>query len=764
MFSHRQRVALVAGGAAVAVTGTGMVTAAAASAAAGCQVEYAIASQWQGGFGANVTITNLGDPVNGWTLRWSYGAGQTVSQAWNAAVTQSGSQVTATNLGYNGAISTNGTASFGFNGLWTGSNPVPGAFTLNGTTCTGTVAPTTAPATSNPPTPPPTTPPTTQPPASGSRAMENLGRGVVAVRASSSSVLVSWRLLGLDPDGIGFNVYRSAAGGTYVKLNSSVLTGGTNYQDTTANLAQANSYHVRPVVDGVEQAASAAFTLSANHATEPVVRVPLRAGGAIKFVWVGDLDGDGEYDYVLDRQTSPQTLEAYRSNGQFLWSMNMGPNSTNQNNIEGGSSTIDVGHNDGVTVYDLDSDGRAEVAVRIANGVVFGNGATYNGLSGNTRQAIAILDGMTGAPRATAAVPTDYLSDGPMYARFGVGHLDGTTPSLVAYMKNRIGSGSFNLMYTAWRFAGSSLTMQWKFLRGNQNLPDGHNTRIIDVDGDGKDEVGEIGFLLNGNGALRYSLAPHGIVHGDRWFITDIDPARPGLEGYGIQQDHPSGLLDYYYDADTGRMIWQHRTNAPGADAGRGMVADIDPRHAGMETWSFNGEVNYTSTPNGLYNAATNRLVEPNTRKQPWPHMGVWWDGDLLRELFSNEPTPDNRDARIVKWDPANPSDPWAVPRQVTFSQYGAVTALGNSVYPTLIADILGDWREEVVLPSPEFDELVIFTTDRATSTRLYTLAHNPAYRNSMTLKGYLQSGNVDYFLGHGMSQPPRPAITYARK
>ncbi|WP_117215227.1 carbohydrate-binding protein [Allorhizocola rhizosphaerae] len=592
------------------------------------------------------------------------------------------------------------------------------------------------------------------------RRMESLGRGVVAVRSSSTSVLVTWRLLGLDPAGIGFNVYRSTAGGAPVKLNSSVLTGGTNYVDSSANLSQANAYHVRPVIDGVEQAPSGAFTLTANHAVEPVVRVPLRSGGAIKFVWVGDLDGDGEYDYVLDRQTSPQTIEAYRGNGQFLWSVNMGPNSTNQNNIEGGSSTIDVGHNDGVTVYDLDSDGRAEVAVRIANGVRFGNGTTFTN-SDNNRQFIAILDGMTGAPRATAPVPTDYLSDGPMYARFGVGHLDGINPSLVAYMKNRIGSGSFNLMYTAWRFTGNSLTMQWKFLRGNQNLPDGHNTRIIDVDGDGRDEVGEIGFMLNGNGTLRYSLAPHGIVHGDRWFITDIDPARPGLEGYGIQQDHPSGMLDYYYDADTGSMIWQHRTNAPGADAGRGMVADIDPRHAGMETWSFNGEVNYTSTPNGLYNAATNRLVEPNTRKQPWPHMGVWWDGDLLRELFSNEPTPDNRDARIVKWDPANPSDPWAVPRQVTFSQYGAVTALGNSVYPTLIADILGDWREEVVLPSPEFDELVIFTTDRATNTRLYTLAHNPAYRNSMTLKGYLQSGNVDYFLGNGMAQPPRPDIAY---
>src|SRR3954470_13423229 len=81
------------------------------AATAGCQVTYAVSSQWSTGFGANVTITNLGDPINGWTLRWSYAAGQTVTQAWNASVTQSGSTVTAANVSYNAGIATNGTAS-----------------------------------------------------------------------------------------------------------------------------------------------------------------------------------------------------------------------------------------------------------------------------------------------------------------------------------------------------------------------------------------------------------------------------------------------------------------------------------------------------------------------------------------------------------------------------------------------------------------------------------------------------------------------------
>ncbi|MEJ3748788.1 carbohydrate-binding protein [Actinomycetes bacterium KLBMP 9797] len=585
------------------------------------------------------------------------------------------------------------------------------------------------------------TTPTTPSPSGNGRRMESLGRGVVAVRSASNSVLVSWRLLGLDPAGIGFNVYRSAASGAAVKLNAAVLTGGTNYVDSTANLAQANSYHVRPVTNGVEGAASGAFTLTANHATEPVHRVPLRGGGAVKFVWVGDLDGDGEYDYVLDRQTSPQTIEAYRSNGQFLWSVNMGPNSTNQDNIEGGSATVNVGHNDGVTVYDLDSDGRAEVAVRIANGVVFGNGATYNGLSDNTRQAIAILDGMTGAARATAPVPTDYLSDGPMYARFAVGHLDGVNPSLVAYMKNRIGSGDFNLMYTAWRFTGSALSMQWKFLRGNQNLPDGHNTRVIDVDGNGTDEVAEIGFVLNGNGTLRYSLASRGVVHGDRFHIAKIDPNRAGLQGYGVQQDNPSGLRDYYYDAATGNMIWQH-VEAGVADVGRGMVGDVDPRFPGMEVWAFSG----------LYNAPSNQLTQANTTLQPWPQTGLFWDGDLSIELLN--------DGKIEKWNPNAPTGTGSVPRLVSTWNFGAVDA-SQSVQPTFHGDILGDWREEAVYTNASFNELIIFTTNQASSTRLYTLAHNPAYRNDLTVKGYMQSHHVDYFLGNGMAQPPRPNITY---
>ncbi|UQU62154.1 cellulose binding domain-containing protein [Couchioplanes caeruleus] len=153
---RKRRIALSVAAAAAVTAGTGVVTALPANAAAGCSVAYTVSNSWQGGFGASVTITNLGDAVGSWSLAWSFAAGQTVTQAWNATVTQSGSAVTARNAGYNGSIATNGTVSFGFNGSWTGSNPAPTAFTLNGTACTGGVTPPTGPTTPPPTTPPPT--------------------------------------------------------------------------------------------------------------------------------------------------------------------------------------------------------------------------------------------------------------------------------------------------------------------------------------------------------------------------------------------------------------------------------------------------------------------------------------------------------------------------------------------------------------------------------------------------------------------------------
>jgi hypothetical protein len=171
MHASRYRSRLLAVGAVVALTtAAGTWAALPAQAATGCSVTYSVASQWQGGFTGNVTIKNVGDPVSSWTLTWSYPSGQKVTQAWNATVTQSGSQVTAKNSSYNGSLATGASTSFGFNGSWSGSNPAPTDFAVNGTSCTGTPSSptTTTPGGSTTPPGNTTTPPvgtTSSPPA-----------------------------------------------------------------------------------------------------------------------------------------------------------------------------------------------------------------------------------------------------------------------------------------------------------------------------------------------------------------------------------------------------------------------------------------------------------------------------------------------------------------------------------------------------------------------------------------------------------------------
>jgi hypothetical protein len=160
-FSRTSFRVMVAGAAGVTLAGAAAVLITSpAQAATGCRATYTVTSSWGGGFGANVDITNLGDPVNGWRLTWTFANGQTVTQAWNATVTQSGAAVTATNASYNAAIATGATVSFGFNGAWNGTNQAPTSFALNGTACTGATggssggsSPSASPSTSPSPSP-----------------------------------------------------------------------------------------------------------------------------------------------------------------------------------------------------------------------------------------------------------------------------------------------------------------------------------------------------------------------------------------------------------------------------------------------------------------------------------------------------------------------------------------------------------------------------------------------------------------------------------
>ncbi|MBC7388220.1 MAG: T9SS type A sorting domain-containing protein [Opitutaceae bacterium] len=574
------------------------------------------------------------------------------------------------------------------------------------------------------------------------RWMENLNRGVVATKTANNTALVSWRLFGTDPNTLGFNLYRKTVAASAVKLNANVLTAGTNFEDKTANFTVANSYYVTSVSNGRESAASASFTLAANTPTQPFYDVPIPElpNYSVKFIWTGDLNGDGEFDFVYDRQpsivTDPIVVEAVTSKGQFLWRVDCGPNSVNRYNITPGSSAIDIGHGDGITVYDINNDGKAEVLLKTANGVKFPDGKVVTNTN-NAVQYVSVLNGVTGNEISRCQLANDFASVGQLNGMFGIAYLDGVNPSLVWSAKNRNSDKSFNMNVSAYSWVNGAMVLTWKYKRGSGSGPDGHNMRIADVDGDGKDEVIPFGFCLDDNGKILWGQDAQGVVHGDRFFIADMDPKRPGLEGYAIQQNNESGLAWLYYDAKDGKIIHsQYLKNPDGTvpivDLARGYAGDLDPRFPGYEFFTFT---------DGIYNVAGGKTS--NFITGSYPNLRIWWDGDVLSECLDN--------GKFNKWNYASSGEGRQYTAQGVY-QVGPKT-------PGLLTDLVGDWREEAIYTRIDNRAIRVFTTPYASSTRIYTMAHNPKYRADMTCKGYYQGNMVDYYLGDGMATPPAPKI-----
>ncbi|MBC8095973.1 MAG: VCBS repeat-containing protein [Akkermansiaceae bacterium] len=457
-------------------------------------------------------------------------------------------------------------------------------------------------------------------------------------------------------------------------------------------------------------------SMIATTAAQASFTVPIRSGGGIHFCWVGDLNGDGKPDYVIDRQENPQRIEAYKHDGTFMWQVNFGPNSANQDNISPGSATIDVGHNDGVTVSDLNGDGRAEVIIKIANGVKFGDGQTWAN-SSNVRQWIGVLEGTTGRLLNYSGVPQDFAAVGPLSGWLGTGNC-----GIIFFGQNRNSNGSFNQMHMCYTWSGSALTLKW-FKKNNSAR--GHQMRIVDVNGDGTDDLVHLGFALSGvNGATLYTLS--GVVHGDRYHIAKMDPTRAGLQGYGVQQNNPSGLHEYYYDARTGAFLWKH--SGAVADVGRADAGDLDASKSGWEVFSFDG----------VFNAKSNtRLAAP--ANSPWPSLRLWWDTDDLAESYN--------DGKIEKYHPnAGTSGRW-VDRLYNITSYAADAVTEDRGAPLFYGDILGDWREEIIVSNSANNKLYVLTPPGTSNTRP-TLRNDRYYRNCLTIKGYMQSHHVSFYLG----------------
>ncbi|MEK3922415.1 rhamnogalacturonan lyase family protein [Paenibacillus sp. FSL K6-2393] len=578
---------------------------------------------------------------------------------------------------------------------------------------------------------------------SAPRLVENLGRGLTAVYLGENKVYLSWRLLGTESQQVTFDIYRRT-GTEEVKLNDQPLTQGTNYTDTNVDVTQSHTYIVKSYVDGRLQDESAEVVLAANPEIRNYFSIPLQnitsnpSDYFVQHGWPGDLDGDGEYEYVVTRipvNGGNKYVEAYSLTEGFLWRIDLGPYSVTTIDTYNAppASVSEFGvaglggwrDNDNITVFDLDSDGKAEVLLRTFEGVTFADGQVVPATT-ERAQYVSVVDGRTGTEAARTAITNDYAADGPLSGHFGIAYLDGEHPSLITALKNRALSRNFQYVTSAYDYAGGALTERWRHAGADGEFF--HQIRILDLNGDGKDEVSFGGWALDDNGETLYSLP--GVVHGDRFHITDIDPDRPGLEQFGIQQAENGNFNQFpwfYADAATGEII---RTGEIPQDVARGTLADIDPTHNGLEMWSSSGNI---------YNVDG----EVISSVQPSTNFRIWWDGDVLGELLDKN--------FVEKWD-------WQ--QNTTARLFTADDVRVNSRNaPVLYGDLLGDWREEILYETSDFTALRLYTTTIPSDVRIYTLPHNPAYRNGLAVKGYMQSLLTDYYLGEGMTTPTVPDI-----
>ncbi len=608
--------------------------------------------------------------------------------------------------------------------------------------------------------------------ATGHFLMEDLDRGLVAVRSGDGNY-VGWRMLGweYDPDAperVAYNLYRDGE-------KVATVTDSTNHLDQGAPAAA--SYEVSAVIGGTECPKSAGVTPWAkDYLSIPLTPPPAgtnpkgesfsydtatvrQSSGSVSDGSPGDVDGDGQYEIVVIWEpsnaqdnskaghTGPVYLDCYKLNGTRLWRMNLGPN------VRAGA------HYTQFLVYDLDGDGRAEVALRTAPGTRDATGqylsrgpAATDNDSMDYRNAdgyvlsgpeyLTVFDGATGVELATENFEIargkagDWGDDyGNRVDRFlaSVGYVSDTG-------SDGKGSGRPSLLMargyytratvTAWNYRDGKLERIWTAdskSQGSSALAGqgSHSMVVADVDGDDAQEIVYGAAMIQSNGSFGCST---GLGHGDALHAGDFVPTRPGLEVFMPHEDKSQETWDIR-DAKTCQIL--HSSGVTGADNGRGVAGDIVASNAGAEFWSASDE--------SLRSASTAANVGA---KPSFVNFLLWWDADELREVEDN--------TSIRKGDG----------KEV----FGCSACMSNNytkATPTLTADLFGDWREEIIWRTPTSNELRIFTTTAVTKRRLFTLMHDPQYRMQVSSEqtAYNQPPHPSFFLGDGMQPPPKPKI-----
>lgn len=579
--------------------------------------------------------------------------------------------------------------------------------------------------------------------AATARQMEALDRGLVATKVNNG-VYLSWRLLGTDNSNVGFYIYKNGK-----RLNNTPLTTSTNYVDSSGSTN--DTYYVTTVINGVEKTKSKETKVLSQNYLDVRINKPssmkMPDGTTCTYsandASVGDVDGDGQYEIILkwdpsnskDNSQKGYTgnvyLDAYEMDGTQLWRIDLGKN------IRAGA------HYTQFMVYDLDGDGKAEVACKTSDGTVDGTGkvignanADYRNSSGyilTGNEYLTVFNGQTGS----AITTIDYTPARGTVSSWGdkygnrvdrflacIAYLDGKTPSLVmcrGYYTRAV--------LVAYKFDGSSLKRQWTFdsnSSGNSAAAGqgNHNLSVADVDGDGCDEIIYGSATIDHNGKLLYST---GLGHGDAMHVSDLDPTRPGFEVFQVHEDKKCTEM---HDAATGKILWKVGASA---DVGRGVIGNF-----GSDYFPY---IARSST--GCYDKNGTSI----SAKVTSANFATWWDGDLYREQLDG--------TRIDKYN----STTHKTDTYVTFND---VTSCNSTkATPSLQADLFGDWREEVMLPLKDSSALRIFMTTDVTNYRFYTFMHDPVYRLGIAWQNvaYNQPPHTSFYIGPNYTNQPAASL-----
>ena len=601
------------------------------------------------------------------------------------------------------------------------------------------------------------------------RMTDKLDRGLVALPGSGGT-FVSWRIMGEEYYDTEYNLYRDG-----VKLNAEPLK-VSNYTD--AGGSSASKYQVAAVVRGVEQEKSTAVTRwNSGFLDIPMQPVFNRNGEnvtsnyTLNDVSLADVDGDGVSEFIVKRNSNTareyQTnkynfhrLECYNIKGKRLWYIDLGPNM-----ISGPDEQYDI------VGYDWDEDGKAEVLLRGADNMIIhkADGTTVeignmNYDSRNTLQSDAnmaythtgneyllYLNGETAEPYVNMAYPLPRLEAGEtdLNAAWGDGYghrsskhyfgapvLDGHRASIFlgrgAYTRHKMVAFDVDP-------ATHQLTERWRWnSSGGQWHGQGyHNYGIADVDLDGRDEIVFGSMIIDDNGK---GLSTTGLGHGDAQHTGDLDPFRWGLEHFACNEDNPAMN---YRNATTSKIYYRLQGTD---DDGRALCGNFTNDYPGCVGKSASSGIISTVADKVISNLPGFDL-----------NFRIYWDGDLCEEILNSPGTEGT--AKIDKM----------VGNSINRIFTSSGTKMNNYTKnnPGATGDIIGDWREEMVLRTSDNAYLRIYTTNTPTTHRIYSLWHDHQYRNAMVWQsiGYNQPPHLSYFLGEmeGITVAPPPLTNAGR-